>query len=134
MTNSNDDYTVAISVVTGTQGQEIVRRFQEINAISKTSTNILHVRGSTRNVSSQKSVELANMPNVSVVAVDYKSPESLADAVKGVDAVFVNHVLWKEEFRINKNIVDAAVGENVKHILYSSTISCDKEAHQVVPH
>jgi nucleoside-diphosphate-sugar epimerase len=42
--------------------------------------------------------------------------------------------MCKNEFSINKSIIDAAVGAKVKHIIYSSTIGCDKEANQTVPH
>jgi hypothetical protein len=111
---------------------EIIRRLQELNESGKTT---FHVRAFTRDdTCSKKSVASANMKNVSVVQVDYKAPHSLIEAMQGVDAVFVNYIMCKEELTINKNIVDTAIGADVKHIIYSSTVSCDKKVNQTVPY
>jgi hypothetical protein len=134
MTNFTEDfYTVAVSLATGNQGREIVQRFRELNENGNLGKTI-HIRALTRNATSRMSVEMANMKNVSVYAVDYTSNKSLAEAVNGCDAVFVNYIMCKDEFSINKSIIDAAVGAKVQHIIYSSTLACNKKANQTVPH
>ncbi|KAJ1958728.1 hypothetical protein EC988_000133 [Linderina pennispora] len=125
--------TVAVIGATGAQGGSVVASLYE-------SPDQYHIRGVTRNVSSDRVKELrAQYPNVEWVAADNYDPESLRRAFKNVDIVFANtNYLQPEvlaqvdagdldaEFKLGKNIVDAAIAEGVSHIIYSSLESAAK--------
>lgn len=75
--------TVVVCTVTGTQGQEIVKRFAKMNQ-SRINGPIMHVRGLTRNSTSSKAKKLMEVnPDLTLVDVDYGSKESLMNAFEG---------------------------------------------------
>ncbi|KAJ2098695.1 hypothetical protein GGI09_003178 [Coemansia sp. S100] len=124
---------VAVIGATGFQGGSVIK------ALSALPDQYI-VRGVTRSTTSARVVELqAQYPNVEWVAAELKDPASLRKAFRGVDIVFGNtNYLQPEifaqvdagdldaEFRLGQNMVDAAIAEGVKHIVYSSLESPEK--------
>ncbi|KAJ1998806.1 hypothetical protein GGI04_004844, partial [Coemansia thaxteri] len=124
---------IAVIGATGAQGGSVVKALSALPTQYK-------VRGITRSTSSERVQELqAQYPNVEWVAADLKDQASLRQAFNGVDIVFGNtNYLQPEifaqidagdldaEFRLGKNMVDAAIEQGVKHIVYSSLESPEK--------
>lgn len=127
-------FTVAICAATGNQGLEIIKRFREINKDRIYGADKeFHIKALTRNASSDAAVNLSqSTPNLTVVETVYSSRESLENALRDVDALFLNYALVQNEAEIEKIIIDAAIDSGVKHIVYSTTAACEKD--HGVPH
>ena len=126
------EQTIAICVATGQQGKEVIQRFKEINEAHTYGQRVFHMKALTRNTSSKSAMSLSQIPNVTVVEVNYESSESLTDAFQGVDALFLNYVMCENEAEVEKSIIDAALLCGVSHIVYASHADC--EGDHGVPH
>ncbi|KAJ1846761.1 hypothetical protein LPJ73_004440 [Coemansia sp. RSA 2703] len=121
---------VAVIGASGAQGKSIVKVLSEHPDKYK-------IRGITRNTGSTRVQELQKLyPNVEWVSAKLDDIDSLHQAFQGVDIVFGNtsyleaDILeradagdFDAQFRQGKNMVDAAVAQNVKHIVYSTVVS-----------
>ncbi|KAJ1951828.1 hypothetical protein GGI12_006394, partial [Dipsacomyces acuminosporus] len=125
--------TVAIIGATGAQGGSVLKAL----SAAPQQYNLVAV---TRNVDSDRVRELQKLnKDVRWVAADLNDADSLRTAFKGVDVVFgtTNYIQAEifakvdagdldAEFKQGKNLVDAAIAEGVKHIVYSSLESPKK--------
>lgn len=127
--------TVAICAATGNQGHEIIKRFREINKEQIYGTNKgFHIKALTRNASSSDVAASLSQstPNLTVVETVYSSKKSLENALRDVDALFLNYAIVQNEAEIEKLIIDVAIESGVKHIIYAST--CETKDQHGVPH
>ena len=126
--------TVAICAATGNQGKEIIKRFREINEMQIYGAGKnFYIKTLTRNASSDAALKLSqNTPNLTVIETVYSSRESLENALRGVDALFLNYALVKNEAEIEKLIIDVAIKTGVRHIIYSTVAACENDYG--VPH
>ncbi|KAJ2718467.1 hypothetical protein GGI07_005746 [Coemansia sp. Benny D115] len=122
--------TVAVIGATGAQGGSVVKALSALPDKYK-------VRGITRDASSPRVQKLkAQYPNVDWVSANLNSQSSLEAAFANADIVFGNtsfldpEIIAKvdagdkeAEVRQGKHMVDAAVAQGVKHIVYSSLLS-----------
>jgi uncharacterized protein YbjT (DUF2867 family) len=123
-----DKYTIVICAATGNQGKEVINRFREINETNQYEKTF-YLKALTRSASSKEAMEISS--NVSVVETNY-STESMNAIFKGVDALYLNYAMVKNEAEVESSIIDAALNAGVKHIVYASTISCEND--HGVPH
>ncbi|KAJ2375466.1 hypothetical protein IW150_002539 [Coemansia sp. RSA 2607] len=121
---------VAVIGASGAQGKSVLKVLSEHPDKYK-------VRGITRNTGSARVQDLQKLyPAVEWIAADLEDMASILQAFAGVDIVFGNTtylepaILQKvdagdfdAQFRQGKNMVDAAVAQNVKHIVYSTVVS-----------
>lgn len=124
--------TVAICAATGNQGREVLKRFQEINEAKTFENKVFRSKALTRRASSNEAINLSKMPNVTVAETNYSSIESLKNVLKGVDALYLNYAMVENEAEIERSIIDAAIESGVKHIIYASTVGCERD--HGVPH
>ncbi|KAI8322729.1 NAD(P)-binding protein [Martensiomyces pterosporus] len=119
--------TVAVIGATGAQGSSVLKSLSSAPHQYK-------LRGITRNPGSPRVHELQQaLPSVEWVSADLSDIPSLQRALEGVDILFANtthfqpEILSKmdsgdtdAEFHQGKALVDAAISQGVKHIIYSS--------------
>ncbi len=117
---------VLVTGVTGQQGGAVARALI---------TKGHRVRGMTRNVESDAARAVATV-GADLVAGDFRDSDSLAAAVAGVDTVFAMGTPFEAgeaaEVAQGIAIVDAAVGAEIDHFVYSSVASADKSTG--IPH
>ncbi len=117
---------VLVTGVTGQQGGAVARALI---------TKGHRVRGMTRNVESDAARAVAAL-GADLVAGDFRDSDSLAAAVAGVDTVFAMGTPFEAgeaaEVAQGLAIVDAAVGAEIDHFVYSSVASADKSTG--IPH
>ena len=131
MTNI-ETLTVAICAATGKQGREVIKRFQEINENNTYENRVFHSKALTRSRASTVAISFSKLPNVTVAETNYSSIESLKNVLGGVDAVYLNYAMVENEAEIERSVIDAAIESGVKHIIYASTVGCEKD--HGVPH
>ncbi|KAJ2778554.1 hypothetical protein GGI15_004147 [Coemansia interrupta] len=121
---------IAVVGATGFQGGSVIRTLSA-------SPEKYRIRGISRNIESARVKELqALYPNIEWVAADLDDPATLEKAFAGADIVFGNTNYFQPsireridagdydaEFTQGKNMVDAAVAQGVKHIVYSPIVS-----------
>ena len=78
----NQKPIVAVTMATSRQGVGVVKELSK--------TNKYKIRAITRNIQSEKALELSNLNNVEVVAGDLMNQESLYRAFEDVQAIFGN--------------------------------------------
>lgn len=127
----HNTYKVAICAATGNQGKEVISRFNEINESESYGSKVFHLKALTRNKFSDGAKRLSKVPNVTIAATDYSS-ESLMKVFSGVDALYLNYAMVKNEAEVEKTIIDAALESGVQHIVYASNVGCEKD--HGVPH
>ena len=118
--------TVLVTGATGQQGGAVARSLLAAGH---------RVRGMTRNVGSEAARALGAL-GAQMVAGDFARPDSLSEAVAGVDAVFAMSTPFEggEAAEIAQGIalVDAAASAAVGHFIYASVASADKNTG--IPH
>ena len=114
----SDKKIIAVLGATGAQGGGLVR------AILNDPNSIFKVRAITRNINSEKAINLAKL-GAEVVTADMDDLESLKNAFSGVYGVFCVTNFWehfspeKEIAQVN-NIAMAAKDAGVKHAIWST--------------
>jgi len=131
MESSSSSCIVAICAATGKQGKEVIRRFKEINESKPYGSKVFHLKALTRNASSADAIKVSKIPYTTVAETDYSS-KSLKDVLTGVDALYLNYAMVKNEADIESRIIDVALESCIQHIIYASTVGCERD--HGVPH
>jgi len=118
--------TVLVTGATGAQGGAVAHALHNAGH---------HVRVVTRNPQSGPARALGSR-GIQVVAGDFDHPETIAEAARRADAVYVMGTPFEAgpeaEIQQTINTIDAAAGAGTKHIVYSSVASA--HANTGVPH
>jgi uncharacterized protein YbjT (DUF2867 family) len=118
--------TVLVTGITGKQGDSAARSLLARG---------FHVRGTSRDPESAASRAWRDR-GVEVVRADFREPESLSAAMKGVDAVFAMSTPFEAgeaaETAQGIALVDAAKATGVGHFVYTSVANADRATG--IPH
>ena len=102
---------ILVTGATGLNGSELVRRL---------SARGIPVRGLVRNPA--KAAALAALPNVEIVEGDMAQPETLNEALKGVDRAVLLSSSAPDMLEVQSNFIEAARKAGVKYIVKLSGI------------
>jgi len=121
---------IAVFGSTGNQGGAVLK--------SLLKAGNYHVRAITRNANSDKAKKLAALNNVTVHEADFKNPDSLDKVLAGAyGAFFVTDFsahFDHSEVKQGTNVIDSAIRNNVKHVVFSGLENCEKHIHKPVYH
>ena len=106
---------ILVAGVTGRQGSALAKQLLKLG---------YPVRGTTRNPNSDKASAMTAL-GVEVVQADFSDPQSLAQATREIYGLFFYTPGGPQEITMGKNITDAAIAADVKHIIYSTYLSAD---------
>jgi uncharacterized protein YbjT (DUF2867 family) len=111
----NRQRLILVGGATGQQGGAVV---DELLARGYT------VRGMSRKPDGKKAQRAATK-GIEIVRGDYGDPESLREAMQGVDSVFFYTAFSPNELQQGNNVLEAARAANVKHLIYSLGAAAD---------
>lgn len=125
-TSQTEIVTVLVVGATGQQGGAVAREWLRLG---------YRVKGLTRNPGSQRARALAGA-GATMVRGNLNDPSSLSRALTGVDGVFLMTDFWEHgydgEVRHGRNMIEAATAADVRHLVYSSVASADRDTG--IPH
>jgi uncharacterized protein YbjT (DUF2867 family) len=107
--------TILVSGATGTVGSEVVRQLS--------STTDVNIKAAARSVDKIKNLE---GDKVKAVPVDYNKPESLKEALKNVDRLFLLTPDVPNAHELASNLVNEAKKAEVIHIVKQSIMGADR--------
>lgn len=110
--------TILVSGASGTVGSEVVRQLS--------STKDVNIKAAARSVDKIKNLE---GDKVKAVPVDYNKPESLKEALKNVDRLFLLTPDVPNAHELASNLVNEAKKAEVIHIVKQSIMGADLEAN-----
>lgn len=117
---SEDKKIILVTGATGTQGGSVIRNLADKG---------YELRALTRNPESEKALALKTS-GVNVFKGDMNDPDSLKEPLDGAYGVFSVQNFWEAgnegEITLGKAIATAAKEANVKHFVYTSVASADK--------
>jgi uncharacterized protein YbjT (DUF2867 family) len=117
---------ILVSGATGTQGGAVARELLNRG---------YRVRALTRDPASSKAQALASL-GAEVVQGDFNDPDSIAQAIQGVDGVFAVTLFWSYGYEVEveqgKRLIDKAAEAKVDHFVLTSVASAD--AGTGIPH
>ncbi len=121
----DNNKTILVTGATGTQGGAVARNLLDRG---------WKVRALTRNSESDKALELKSL-GAEVVKGDMNEPESLREPLRGMHGVFSIQNFWEAgnegEITLGKTLASAAKDADVKHFVYTSVSSADKNTRIV---
>jgi uncharacterized protein YbjT (DUF2867 family) len=109
--------TILVSGASGTIGSEVVRQLS-----SSTDVNI---KAATPSVEKIKNLEGGR---VKAISIDYNKPESLKNALKNVDRLFLLTPDVPNADELASNLVNEAKKTGVRHIVKQSVMGADEDA------
>jgi uncharacterized protein YbjT (DUF2867 family) len=110
--------TILVSGATGTVGSEVVKQLS-----SHTDVN---VKAAARSVERIKNIESGD--KVKLVSLDYNKPESMREALKDVDKLFLLTPDVPNAHELASNLVNEAKNAEVIHIVKQSVMGADEGA------
>ena len=120
---SNKEKLILVAGATGRQGGVVTKNLLEKG---------FAVRAMTRNPEGEKALALKSN-KVEIVKADMNDPDSLTAALDGVYGVFSVQNFWEagneDEIAQGKALSDAAKAADVKHFVYSSVASANKNTN-----
>jgi len=109
--------TILVTGATGTLGSEVVRQLSN-------STDV-NIKAAARSVEKIKNLE---GDKVKAVPIDYNKPESLKEALKNVDKLFLLTPDVPTAHELASNLVNEAKKAGVKYIVKQSVLGADEDA------
>jgi uncharacterized protein YbjT (DUF2867 family) len=109
--------TILVLGATGTVGSEVVRQLL--------GTADVNIKAATRSVEKIKNLEV---DKIKAVPLDYNKPESLKEALKNVDKLFLLTPDVPNAHEFASNLVNEAKKVEVIHIVKQSIVGADLEA------
>jgi uncharacterized protein YbjT (DUF2867 family) len=121
----NNERTILVTGATGTVGSEVVK--QLLASSSSSGHNIIRAAVHSQN-KADKFKRDNNNKDVEIVNIDYNKPETLKEALKNVDRVFLLTPFQSDLVQLSSNLITEAKKAGIRHIVKQSAIGADMEA------
>jgi uncharacterized protein YbjT (DUF2867 family) len=115
---STEQETILVTGATGTLGSEVVKQLSGNKSDVK-------VKAAVHSIENAKKVQ---HERVEAIQIDYKKPESLSSAFKGVDKLFLLTHPSPKTTEHELNLVNEAKKSGVRHIVKQSVMGADMES------
>lgn len=113
--------TILVTGATGTVGSEVVKQ------LASSSRSFEHHILKAGVHSLNKADQLKQDKRFEIVSMDYCNPETISNALQGVDKLFWLTSLAPNAMQISSNLIKEAKQNNVKHIVKLSVMGADVE-------
>ena len=110
---------ICVTGASGTLGSEVIRQLDARDVPFRAACF------------SQRSVEIARARRIEAVAIDYNHPETLRDAFRGCDTLFLLGPNALNQTELELNAVNAASAAGVQHIVKQSVMGAGEEAYSL---
>jgi uncharacterized protein YbjT (DUF2867 family) len=121
---------IAVFGSTGQQGGAVLRSLLQIGNYN--------LRAVTRSANSEKAKKLAGLNNVTVHEADLDNPASLEQVLQGAHGAFLvtdfSAHFDHREVKQGTSLIDAAIKNNVKHVVFSGLENCQSVINKPVLH
>jgi uncharacterized protein YbjT (DUF2867 family) len=115
---STEQETILVTGATGTLGSEVVKQ------LSRNKSDV-KVKAAVHSIENAKKVQ---HERVEAIQIDYKKPESLSSAFKGVDKLFLLTHPSPKITEHELNFVNEAKKSAIRHIVKLSSLGADMES------
>jgi uncharacterized protein YbjT (DUF2867 family) len=119
-TTKNNETVILVTGATGTVGTEVVRQLTSSSNSSLSSGS--RVRAAVH--SKDKTIEIVDM--------DYNNPESIINALNGIDKLFLLTLPRLNMPEITSRVINEAKKNEVKHIVKRSVLSAEAEPGLII--
>src|SRR5690349_3924029 len=113
--------TILVTGATGAVGSEVVKQ------LASSSQSLDHHIIKAGVHSPNKADQLKRNKRFEIVSMDYYNPETISNALQGVDKLFWLTALTPNTIQISSNLIKESKQNNVKHIVKLSVIGADVE-------
>lgn len=121
-TIKNNETVILVTGATGTVGSEVVKQLTSPSSLSSGS----RVRAAVHSKNKADKLRDENK-TVEIVNMDYNKPETIVDALNGVDKLFLLTLPTPNMTEITSSLINEAKKNNVKHIVKLSVLDADAE-------
>ena len=122
-TTKNNETTILVTGASGTVGSEVVKQTHHRQSSLSSDSRIraaVHSKNKADKLRDEnKIVEIVNM--------DYNKPETIVDALNGIDKLFLLTLPTPNMTEIASSLIKEAKKNDVKHIVKLSVIDADAE-------
>ena len=118
----NNETVILVTGATGTVGSEVVKQLTSPSSLSSGN----RVRGAVHSENKADKLRRENK-TIEIVNMDYNKPETIVDALNGVDKLFLLTLPTPNMTEITSSLIKEAKKNDVKHIVKLSVIDADAE-------
>ena len=115
----NNETVILVTGATGTVGSEVVKQLTSISSGNRVRAAVHSENKADKLRRENKTIEIVNM--------DYNKPETIVDALNGVDKLFLITLPTPNMNEISSSLIKEAKKNDVKHIVKLSVIDADAE-------
>ena len=118
----NNETVILVTGATGTVGSEVVKQLTSPSSLSSGN----RVRAAVHSENKADKLRRENK-TIEIVNMDYNKPETIVDALNGVDKLFLITLPTPNMNEISSSLIKEAKKNDVKHIVKLSVIDADAE-------
>ena len=128
-TTKNNETVILVTGATGTVGTEVVRQVTSSSNSSLSSGS--RVRAAVHSKDKADKLRDENK-TIEIVDMDYNNPESIINALNGIDKLFLLTLPRLNMPEITSRVINEAKKNEVKHIVKLSVLSAEAEPGLII--
>lgn len=120
-----NERTILVTGATGTVGSEVVK---QLHTSSSSGYNTIRAAVHSQNKADKLRHNNNTDKEVEIANIDYNKPETLKEALKNVDRVFLLTPFRSDMVQLSSNLITEAKKAGIRHIVKQSAIGADMKA------